>query len=53
MVWTDVLQALVMVGSVVIVAVSGVIHVGGVEEVWNRGVAGGRIMPYEYEKTEI
>lgn len=45
MVWTDVLQAAIMVGSVVMVAVLGIHSVGGLSEVWNRAVDGGRIFP--------
>lgn len=37
------LQAFVMVGSVILVAVLGVIKVGGVTEVLDRAVEGGRI----------
>lgn len=44
-VWTDVLQATVMIGSVVIVAVLGINSSGGLGEVWNRAVEGKRIFP--------
>lgn len=47
MVWTDVVQASVMVASVIIVAVLGIIKVGGVSEVWSRAVDGHRIFPPE------
>lgn len=43
MVWTDVLQAGVMVLSIVLVALYGIHRVGGLGEVWDRAVAGGRI----------
>lgn len=43
--WTDVLQAVVMVASVVLVAVLGIIKVGGLNEVWDRAVDGNRIFP--------
>lgn len=36
-----------MVLSIVLVAVFGIIKVGGVSEVWRRGVEGGRIIPFE------
>lgn len=39
----DVLQAFVMVGSVILVAVLGVIKVGGATEVVDRAIEGGRI----------
>lgn len=42
------LQAAVMVSSIVLVAVLGVINVGGLTEVWNRAVDGNRIFPPEY-----
>lgn len=42
-VWTDVLQAMVMIGSVITVAILGISSVGGLSEVWNRGVQGKRI----------
>lgn len=44
-VWTDVLQAAVMVASVVLVAMLGITNVGGLNEVWDRAVAGNRIFP--------
>lgn len=40
-----VLQATVMIGSVVLVAVLGVYQTGGFTEVWDRAVEGGRIFP--------
>ena len=30
-----------------VVAALGIYHVGGVREVWDRGVAGGRIIPFK------
>lgn len=42
-----VLQAIVMISSVVIVALFGVSDVGGLNEVWNRAVNGSRIFPPE------
>lgn len=46
-VWTDVLQAAVMIASVVLVACLGIYKTGGMTEVWNRSVEGGRIFPPE------
>lgn len=46
-VWTDVLQASVMIASIVLVACLGVQQTGGLGEVWNRAVEGGRIFPPE------
>lgn len=45
---TDVLQASVMISSVVIVALLGISDVGGLSVIWNRGVEGGRISVPEY-----
>lgn len=45
--WTDVVQAAVMVVSIVLVAIFGIKEVGGLQEVWDRNVAGGRITPIE------
>lgn len=42
------LQAAVMVSSMLIVVVLGIINVGGLTEVWNRAVDGNRIFPPEY-----
>lgn len=42
-----VLQATVMISSIVVVACLGIWSVGGVTEVWNRAVEGGRIFPPE------
>lgn len=46
---TDVAQAGVMISSVVIVALFGIVNVGGLTEVWNHSVEGGRIAT-EYAK---
>lgn len=42
-VWTDVIQATVMVSSCVLVVVLGVSKVGGLSEVWRRAEEGNRI----------
>lgn len=39
-----------MISSVILIAVLGVWNVGGLTEVWNRAVVGGRIFPPEYVK---
>lgn len=44
-VWTDVVQAFVMVLSILLVAFYGVQKVGGLTEVWHRAVDGGRLFP--------
>lgn len=43
MVWTDVIQAMVMVFAVGVVFVSAVVHVGGFGEIVSRAIAGGRL----------
>lgn len=40
-----VLQAFVMISSVVLVAILGVMKTGGLTEVWDRAIEGGRIFP--------
>lgn len=42
-VWTDTVQTVMILASVITVAVIGTISVGGVVEVWNRNDATGRI----------
>lgn len=49
----QVAQAVIMVSSVVIVALFGIFEVGGLHEVWNRAVNGGRIHPPEYETQSL
>lgn len=46
-VWTDVLQAFVILASVTLVAILGIVRTGGFMEVWDRAVEGGRIFPPE------
>lgn len=46
-VWTDVVQAGIMIFSVILVVVISIIKVGGIEEVWARGVTGNRIQAIE------
>ncbi|XP_049834467.1 sodium-coupled monocarboxylate transporter 1-like [Schistocerca gregaria] len=44
-VWTDVVQSLVMFGSVLVVVIKGTVDVGGLAVVWSRNVETGRIEP--------
>ncbi|XP_047002240.1 sodium-coupled monocarboxylate transporter 1-like isoform X2 [Schistocerca americana] len=44
-VWTDVVQSLVMFGSVLVVIIKGTVDVGGLAVVWSRNVESGRIEP--------
>lgn len=45
MVWTDVLQTVVMVASLVIIVVKGTADIGGLSVLIDRNVASGRIEP--------
>ncbi len=47
MVWTDVIQATVMLGSLISVLVISVTKVGGVAEVINRATEGNRLFMYK------
>ncbi|XP_067005526.2 sodium-coupled monocarboxylate transporter 1 [Anabrus simplex] len=42
-VWTDVIQAFVMFGAMILVAVKGTIDIGGADVVWQRNLDSGRI----------
>lgn len=42
-VWTDVVQGIVIVISMLLIAFYGIQKVGGVSEVWTRAVDGGRV----------
>lgn len=44
---------MVMISSVAIVALFGISDVGGLTEVWNRAVDGGRISYPEYDRKKI
>lgn len=46
-VWTDVVQAGIMVSSCILVVVLGVYQVGGLSEVWRRAEEGNRISFFE------
>ena len=41
-VWTDVIQIVLMYGSIIILLVKGVADVGGLEEVWQRNANSSR-----------
>ncbi|KAI8129726.1 Sodium-coupled monocarboxylate transporter 1 [Lucilia cuprina] len=47
-IWTDVLQGFVMVGSLVFVAIKGTMDVGGVVEVYDRNKESGRLVAPEW-----
>lgn len=47
-VWTDVIQAFVMIFAVLVVFVFAVQRVGGVAEVVDRAIAGGRLTMMTY-----
>lgn len=42
-VWTDVIQLILMFGAICIVAIKGTYDVGGLDVVWDRAVKRGRI----------
>jgi sodium/proline symporter len=46
-IWTDFLQGVVMVVASIVVVILGVIHVGGVNIVWERNREAGRIRIFE------
>lgn len=46
-VWTDVLQGVVMIATSLTVIVFGVLHVGGLQTIWERSVQGSRIRIFE------
>ena len=43
MLWTDALQALLMLGSLCVVVGKGITDVGGMSVVWERAEASGRV----------
>ncbi|XP_067679207.1 sodium-coupled monocarboxylate transporter 1-like [Haliotis asinina] len=43
-IWTDVLQYIIMFAGVLAVIIKGTIEVGGVQEIWNRVLSGGRLV---------
>lgn len=47
-VWTDVVQALIMVGSCIVFVVLGVVKVGGLSTVWERATDGNRIEFFKF-----
>ncbi|XP_069699566.1 sodium-coupled monocarboxylate transporter 1-like isoform X2 [Periplaneta americana] len=46
-VWTDFLQAIVMMMASIVVIILGLVHVGGFGTVWQRSLEGGRIKFFE------
>lgn len=42
-VWTQLVQGIVIVTSILIVAICGISQIGGLNEIWNRSIDGGRI----------
>ena len=46
-VWTDSIQAVVMVSGLIAVCIVGVNHVGGFEEIYTSLEAGGRLTAFE------
>lgn len=48
--WTDVLQAVIMLAAIIAVMVKGTIEVGGFDVVWERNLESGRldVPPYVY-----
>lgn len=41
--WTDALQAIIMIGSVLAVTIAGTMQIGGPSVVWDRAVEAGRL----------
>lgn len=50
-VWTDVVQLVMMFGAIALVIIKGTIDVGGFGFVWNKASESGRIEGPEYEQT--
>lgn len=44
-VWTDVIQTLIMIGAMILVIVKGTFDIGGAKEVWTRNWESDRIEP--------
>lgn len=42
-VWTDVVQSVIMYGSLVVIMIKGTMDLGGFGVVWQRNLDGGRI----------
>lgn len=42
-VWTDVVQSVIMYGSLVIIMIKGTLDLGGLGVVWQRNLEGGRL----------
>ncbi len=42
MVWTDVIQGIIIIGTTLLIVILGIIHVGGISNVWGNVAAGQR-----------
>lgn len=42
-IWTDVLQAIIMIGAIAFIVIKGTINVGGFGVIWERNMAAGRL----------
>lgn len=47
-IWTDVFQAVIMIGGMLFIVVRGVMSVGSLNEVWNLNAAGGRLIFFDF-----
>jgi len=52
-VWTDVFQSVIMLAGLVIVAITGSMQVGGLQNVWEINQKHGRINFFEYVLWQI
>ncbi|XP_048255295.1 sodium-coupled monocarboxylate transporter 2-like [Haliotis rufescens] len=51
-IWTDVLQYILMLTGILAVIIKGTIDVGGVQEIWSRIKSGGRLtLKYDFDPT--
>ena len=48
MIWTDVVQAVLMIGSLIPVLIKGTIDFGSFSEIWQEAYDGGRIQFWKY-----
>lgn len=46
--WTDALQAIIMIGSVIAVTIAGASQIGGMSVVWERASEAGRLDVWKY-----
>ncbi|XP_077301640.1 sodium-coupled monocarboxylate transporter 1-like [Arctopsyche grandis] len=52
-VWTDVIQILIMFGAMILVAIKGTINVGGISVVWERNWDSGRIEAPDFDLNPL